>query len=174
MNSVTRSSWSQKQKQLDAANELSRIKGQPFPQVGYRVIEIDTRKIKSWETFGRHLNGNFPESYSATLSGAEKFFKEAAGGHVPVKASAFLVLAVKVAPAEWMFNLPFLYKFLPQVERTKPDSAGFSLREYLGQAEVVAKPGTMKAAIYSGRVSLVAYAREGSLAKLSKPKPIAL
>lgn len=95
-----------------------------------------------------------------TLNGAQRFLKEASGGHHPVGIAATLV--IRLRPKQWMFNVPYLTKRLTKEEQIRLDLAGFSLKEYLPHEEVVAAPGSLKASLLNGSAYLEGYSNPGS------------
>jgi hypothetical protein len=171
--SIYRASAKKKQAMNNAALSLGKVLGQVFPKTGFRLLEIDISKLKSWADLYKKIEGKYPESYSSTLAGLKSFAKEASGGHHKIAVSGFLVFEVEVSKQEWLFSVQSIYKMLPEDERKIEDGAGFSIREYLRQGEVVARPGTLRAAIRKGRVRLIGVAQpKESVSWLKTPKPI--
>ena len=171
--SINRTTPKHRREMLAAAKSLAKISGQRFPAVAYRVLEIDIAKVSSWDKLAKMLRSEYPESFSTDLSGVKAFLRDAAGGHHKVDVSGFMVFAVQMPATWWMFNVRELMKQLPLAEQHIEDRAGFSLREYSNQREVVGRPGILRAALTTGQASLVGYEKpRGQTVWLPKPKRI--
>lgn len=169
--SIRRSPKPLRAQQLLAAKKLARIPGQTFPTVGYRIIDLDTSKVKDLKGLLAFLDKSLPESFATTLRGLKSFERNASGGYFHVAKAGQLALQVSMPANQWMFNLNQLVARLGKDELKIEDKAGFSLKEYLGQTEAVARPGALKSAFLDGRVLLIGYAAPGKSVKwLTKPR----
>jgi len=174
-NSVRRASGKTRDEILTAANRLAKIPGQDFPSTAYRLIDIDTTKVKDWGSLVKFLDAKFPEAFAGTLRALKAFEREAAGGHFPLARAGQLAFMCNVPLNHWMFSLPSLAKTLAAAELNKRDAAGFSIKEYLSQQEVVAQPGTLRKCISSGNAYLLGYSIGTSpFTWLDTPKRIVL
>lgn len=137
--------------QIAAANFLATIPNQQIPNFAYRAFGTNIRNIKSWNQFVDNLNSNYPEAYSNSLRGVKSFLREPGIVHTGI------VIGIVVSSNDFMFDIKSLANKLPSSELRIPDSAGYSIKQYLSQHEVVLKPGTLKRAILSGNAFLVGY-----------------
>lgn len=167
-NSIRRSGRKERMEQLEAAQNLKSIPSQPFPSAGFRVIEVDTSLVRSWKDLANHLDSSLPESCSYDLKGAKSFLRNASGGHINSQAAGTLLLRIETS--KWMFNLPCLVSRLPLKEQLIEDKAGFSLKEYLSQKEVVAEPGALLQALKSGKAYLYGHARPHTPMVFKEPR----
>ena len=142
-------------KKFQTASYLSTIPGQPFPVTAYRAFGVNPDKITSWSAFLDHLKIKNPESYSSSMNGVKSFIKETGGGMSFGDKS--VIFAVRLITSEWMFNLRYLSTLLEPAQLSIKDKSGFSLKQYLSQEELVAKPGSLKRAFLAGMVNLVGH-----------------
>ena len=142
--------------QIAAANFLATIPNQRIPNFAFRAFSTNIKNIKSWEQFVGSLNSNYPEAYSNSLRGVKSFLRE------PGVGSTGMIIGIVVSSNDFMFDIKSLAEKLPSSELRIPDSAGYSIKQYLSQHEVVLRPGTLKRAILSGNAFLVGYEIPGT------------
>jgi hypothetical protein len=152
-------------KQVAAARLLASVPGQRFPNFAYRAFGIDINKVTSWSKFLNKVESNYPESYSNSIRGVKNFLKNSGVNQIGV------VIGIHLSPEDFMFDIKSIAKQLPPEQLKIPDSAGFSIKEYLPQDEVVLKPGILKKALMSGNAYLVGYEVPGTHNFKWLPKP---
>lgn len=165
-NAMYRRSPHERKKGVDAAMYLSSIPNQTIPNFVYRAYGVDTDRTKDWKTLISNMHSKYPESYSATLRGLKSFLS---GSGVERRA---LILAVRLNPNDFMFNLKSVAKLLPPSQLSIRDNAGFSIKEYFPQEEIVAKPGTLKKALESNDAYLIGYEKNNQFTYFSRPKKV--
>lgn len=143
-------------KQLAAAKLLASVPGQNCPNFAYRAFGINIDKIKSWSQFVKKVESQYPESYSDSIRGVRRFLKDRGVDAIGI------VIGIHLSPGDCMFDVKSLAKMLPPKELGIEDMAGFGIKEYLGQHEVVLKPGSLKRALMSGNAFLVGYEVPGT------------
>jgi hypothetical protein len=152
---------------------LSKVPGQKFPNIGFRLLEIDVSRLKHWTDLVRMLDDSYPESFSGSLTGLKNYERNASGGHVDIGKAGFLAFQIEMKSSDWLFSLRSLYAQLPREEREIEDDAGFTIKEYLEQDEVVARPGTLRRSLREGRASLIgAAAPHSKMTWYATPKRI--
>jgi hypothetical protein len=169
-NSIGDSNRRLKQKQVEAVELLSNVRGQSFPRLGYRAIFIDPNHLKSFKDFRSFIiDRGLPESYSSDVGGMRSFFNDGGGSASTLKTRG-LFLEVEVPRSDWLFNVSDLIgKLSPQeIKLVEHESGNMSLSVYLKHKEVVAKSGTMLRALKSNSVKLVGY-EENRKFKAVKP-----
>lgn len=142
--------------QLAAAKLLASVPGQNCPNFAYRAFGININKIKSWTQFANKVESQYPESYSGSIQGVKRFLKDRGVDAIG------MVIGIHLSPSDCMFDVKSIAKMLPPKELSKPDRAGFGIKEYLGQQEVVLQPGALKRALMSGNAYLVGYEVPGT------------
>jgi hypothetical protein len=172
-NSISGSSPRLKKKQLEAANLLSRVPGQSFPKLAYRVIFVDPRSLQSFKDFRAFIvDRKLPESFSSDMNGVKQFFTDG-GGAAPTLKTRGLFLEVGLPSSEWMFNVSYLInKLTPQEIRwVETEFGNYPLTTYLRHKEVVARSGALLRALKQNSVKLVGYEKNR---KFEPTKPAVL
>ena len=146
----------QRAEQLAAAKLLAGVPGQNCPTLAYRAFGINIEKIKSWSQLVNRVESQYPESYSDSIQGVKTFLKDRGVDKIG------LVIGIHLSPNDCMFDVKSIAKMLPPEELNVRDRAGFGIKEYLGQQEVVLKPGSLKRALSSGTAFLVGYEVPGT------------
>lgn len=143
-----------REKLLVASEYLASIEGQRAPSVAFRAFAIDIDKATTYDSFYKTLNTEYPESYAATIDGVKTFLRE---GAMPHANALYVVFKIKFLPEDLMFDLATIASSLGDEELDKVGPNGFTIRNYLGQAELVARSGTLKRAFDDDRIVIEGY-----------------
>ena len=166
--------------QIEKFNQRADAK---FPAQAYRVFQLDVAAMQSWSDFFKQLQGKHFESYARTAKAAKLFHKKETDSRYG-EDTAYLVLRANVRPKEWVLDVVASYNYLRRlVQRTGlkvnnhiredaflkefgsvPEELEDSLDEmgrFMFEEELIAVPGTLKAAFTRGDVTMVGNVQPG-------------